>query len=137
VNKAKAVLWLATRFPTSMLALSVCVLWSADVGAASMPSELIGEWTNASNYCNLEISRFRFTGTSDGEGYGCDLKSIRQPDPSFKTWTIESSCSGENPKKMTVRSTFSLQEFEGGDLLVRIELVNNRTEVALYRRCKQ
>ena len=91
------VIW---RLVTNTLALGGYVLWAVNAYAASMPPELIGEWKKGnSNYCTLEISRFRFTGLDD-EGWGCDLKSIRRPDPSFKTtWTIEASCSGGESEK--------------------------------------
>jgi hypothetical protein len=91
--------------------------------------ELIGEWAHRTDYCGkggghmLYITRSGYTGLDD-EGFGCDLKSIRRPDLSFKaTWTIESSCSGENPKKVTIKSIFILGEFEGGDLLIEVTLV--------------
>ena len=115
-------------------------IWAAQVYAASMLPELIGEWAHRTDSCGkgglLHITRSGYTGVDD-EGFGCDLKSIRRPDLSFETWTIEASCSGENPKKVTIRSIFNLQKFEGSDLLVVVDLLSNRTEVSVYRRCKQ
>src|ERR1700730_4314641 len=120
------------RLAASVLALRGYFLRAVHAYAASMPPELMGEWAHRTDYCGngeLYITRSGFSGLDSGEGWGCDLKSIRRPDLSFETWTIEASCSGENPKKVTTTSIFSLGEFEGGDLLIVVNLVNNRTEV--------
>jgi hypothetical protein len=54
VNKAKRLSRVARRLATTMVASAGYFLWAANVYAASMPPELIGEWARSIDYCGNE-----------------------------------------------------------------------------------
>jgi hypothetical protein len=81
------------------LAVSAFLAGTQIAVAASVPQELIGRWSESTDeFCGLQFTAKGYTGSSDGEGYGCDVKSVQAlPDSSAETptWKIVFVCEGE------------------------------------------
>ena len=104
-------------FVLSMLLLHASTCMAV---AASIPDELIGKWSASTDeYCSIQFTATGFTDLSEGEGYGCQAKSIRRladihHDP---TWSVVFVCEGEFGK-VQVNSIIRMQTI-GGKRVVR------------------
>jgi hypothetical protein len=102
--------------------------WVAVAAAASIPRELIGKWSASTDErCGIQFTAKGFTGSSGGEGYECQAKSVRalgdlHRDP---TWSIVFICEGEFGK-VEINSRFRLQTIKGKRVLTQAATLSPR-----------
>jgi hypothetical protein len=91
--------------------------------AVSIPDELIGKWSaSTGEHCAIQFTATGFTDLSEGEGYGCQAKSIRtladvHLDP---TWSMVFVCEGEFGT-VQVNSLIRLQTINGKRVVRRAD----------------
>jgi hypothetical protein len=117
----------------------------AAAAAASIPHELVGRWSASSDErCAVQFTANGFTGSSGGEGYDCQARSVRTlGDPhQHPTWSIVFVCEGEFGK-VQINSLFRLQTIKGKRVLTQAITLSPRDAkkaavppLSLLRECR-
>jgi hypothetical protein len=87
----------------------------AIAAAVSIPHELVGKWSASTDErCGIQFTAKGFTGSSGGEGYDCQARSVRALGVvhQYPTWRIAFVCDGEFGK-VQINSLFRLQTIRG------------------------
>jgi hypothetical protein len=113
-----------------ILALAALLLYAMPTSlmADSVPDELIGIWSaSTDDFCGgIKFTSKGYTGSADGEGYGCDVKSVRKLSDEFSetpTWRMVFVCGGEFGK-VQVNSLIRVQTVKGLRLMVQVNTLS-------------
>jgi len=97
--------------------------------AASIPDELIGRWSaSTDDFCGIKFTAKGYTGSADGEGYGCYVRSVRKlSKESIENlmWRMVFVCEGEFGE-VHVNSLVLLQKIKGVPFMAHVDTLSPR-----------
>lgn len=106
-----------------MFTLIFCLSSGGLAFGATMPDSILGNWCSDSEMSHIEVTPKGFQGSSDGEGWACDVKYIKEV--ANQTWRAVFSCNGEFGT-VEIRSLIKLQMLNGSLYLAWTETLNKR-----------